>query len=168
VEAMLRRHPTAADHLPDTEEEFREAERLVEERRRLVQLARTMNDAAAREDDYYGTLVQVVRHEYPVAVERMRVEYEQHGQTYEEANWAKLSPAFREAHNKLRAIRGIPPIPPPAIDLYRPPAIRRADPKELEMLRREQQAAKAQFLGERRIMGGGREGFTMNGAEEKF
>jgi hypothetical protein len=44
--------------------------------------------------------------------------------TYEEANWAKLSPAFRAAHNRLRRSRGLPSIPEPKICLYRPsPAI---------------------------------------------
>lgn len=38
--------------------------------------------------------------------------------TYEEENWAKLSPRFREAHNRLRAARGQSAIPPPKVDLY--------------------------------------------------
>ena len=38
--------------------------------------------------------------------------------TYEEANWAKLSPKFREAHNKLRVARGMAPIPEPKKDLW--------------------------------------------------
>jgi hypothetical protein len=41
--------------------------------------------------------------------------------TYEEENWPKLSPAFREVHNKLRVMRGMSPIPAPKIDLYVPP-----------------------------------------------
>lgn len=47
--------------------------------------------------------------------------------TYEEANWAKLSPKFREAHNRLRCARGMVPIPAPKKDLYvapRGPAVK--------------------------------------------
>jgi hypothetical protein len=43
------------------------------------------------------------------------------GKTYEEANWDKLSPKFRAAHNRLRQARGLPPIPPPKVDNYKPP-----------------------------------------------
>jgi hypothetical protein len=102
----------------------------------------------------------------PTLVEVVRAEPE--GPSYEEANWAKLSPTFRDAHNRLRITRGLSPIPQPAIDLYRPPPIRRADPKELEALDREAGAAKAQFLGQQRHMAPGREGFTVNGVEVKF
>jgi len=35
--------------------------------------------------------------------------------------WAKLSPLFRAAHNRLRRARGLPPIPPPKVDRYKPP-----------------------------------------------
>jgi hypothetical protein len=90
------------------------------------------------------------------------------GQSYEEANWAKLSPTFRDTHNRLRQLRGMSPLPPPAVDLYRPPLVRRADPKELEALNSEQAAAKAQFLGARRMMAPGREGFTFNGEPDEF
>jgi len=38
--------------------------------------------------------------------------------TYEEANWARLSPTFRAAHNRLREERGLPPIPAPVVDHY--------------------------------------------------
>jgi hypothetical protein len=48
--------------------------------------------------------------------------------TYEESNWAKLSPRFRDAHNRLRAARGQPPIPPPAVDLYVEPPKRTVVP----------------------------------------
>jgi hypothetical protein len=41
--------------------------------------------------------------------------------SYEEENWARLSPAFRAAHNRLRMARGEPPIPEPRIDHYVPP-----------------------------------------------
>jgi len=114
-----------------------------------------------------SALVDVVSRDAPRIVQRTEVETALNGQSYEEANWAKLSPAFREAHNRLRQLRGLPPIPAPAIDLYRPRAIRRASPEELEALNREQVAAKTQFLG-RPLMGGGREGFTMNGEPEKY
>lgn len=80
--------------------------------------------------------------------------------TYEEANWAKLSPEFRAAHNKLRQARGLETIPPPKIDLYvRPlaPAIKPFDPTDKEFV-----AATREFLGAT-LMGGGNEGFTING-----
>jgi hypothetical protein len=35
--------------------------------------------------------------------------------------WARLSPAFRAAHNRLRRARGHSPIPDPKVDLYEPP-----------------------------------------------
>jgi hypothetical protein len=41
--------------------------------------------------------------------------------TYEEEHWARLSPRFRDVHNRLRTLRGLPPIPPPKIDLWLPP-----------------------------------------------
>jgi hypothetical protein len=41
--------------------------------------------------------------------------------SFEEENWARLSPAFRAAHNRLRMARGEPPIPEPKVDLYVPP-----------------------------------------------
>jgi hypothetical protein len=50
--------------------------------------------------------------------------------SFEEENWARLSPAFRAAHNRLRILRGLSPIPEPKVDLYRPPreaAIRPVD-----------------------------------------
>jgi hypothetical protein len=114
-------------------------------------------------------LVQIVKHERPPMISRAEAETALNGQTYEEANWAKLSPAYREAHNRLRQQRGMSTIPPPAIDLYRPPVIRKADPKELEALEREQQIAKSQFLGQQRFMGPPtHEGFTLNGEPVKF
>jgi hypothetical protein len=53
--------------------------------------------------------------------------------SYEENNWAKLSPRRREVHNQLRVLRGKPPIPPPEIDEYVPPGeskIRPIDPND--------------------------------------
>jgi hypothetical protein len=125
-------------------------------------------EQAGKEAYSGGTLVQVVQRDQPKYSERMQTEYERYGQTYEEANWAKLSPIFREQHNQLRVIRGLPPIPPPAIDLYKPPMVKRADPKELEALDREAKAAQAQFLGQRRMMAPGREGFTIDGEDVPF
>jgi hypothetical protein len=37
---------------------------------------------------------------------------------YTTANWARMSPAARAAHNKLRAVQGKTPIPEPTNDLY--------------------------------------------------
>jgi hypothetical protein len=75
--------------------------------------------------------------------ERQAIERERHGKTYEEMNWAKLSPAFREAHNWLRILQGEPPLPPPAIDLYVPPKaaekIKQLDPIDPEFLQRAQE-----------------------------
>lgn len=110
----------------------------------------------------------------PLLIERTQVEQALYGQSYEEANWAKLSPMFRDAHNRLRQTRGLDPIPPPAIDLYRPPLVKRVDPKEMEALEREANMAKTDFLtgGKKgvgaRLMAPGREGFTINGEDVKF
>src|SRR5258707_3609420 len=56
--------------------------------------------------------------------------------TYEEANWAKLSPAFRAAHNRRLKARGLSPLPEPEVDLYVPPraAIRPFDPNDREVV----------------------------------
>lgn len=43
--------------------------------------------------------------------------------TYEEANWDKLSPASRDAHNRLRQARGLRPLRPPKVDNYKPPPL---------------------------------------------
>ena len=67
------------------------------------------------------------------------------GKTYEEATWAKLSPTFRAAHNRLRQLRGMPTIPPPEVDLYVPPAptaVRPFDPADPEAI-----AADNEFYG---------------------
>jgi hypothetical protein len=40
---------------------------------------------------------------------------------YVRANWPKLPPVFRAAHNRMLVKRGIQPIPEPVIDLYEPP-----------------------------------------------
>lgn len=77
--------------------------------------------------------------------------------SYEEANWAKLSPVFRETHNRLRQTRGLSPIPPPKIDLYvapKAPLIKPFDPNDKEFV-----AATREFFGGT-LMGGGAEGFS--------
>ena len=116
-----------------------------------------IHDSGSAEPADVPVLVQVVRHES----ER------DHDYGYEETNWAKLSPTFRAAHNRLRQLRGMSPLPPPAIDLYRPPLVKRADPAELAALQREANTAKAQFLGGG-LMSRGPEGFTINGEPVKF
>lgn len=81
--------------------------------------------------------------------------------SYEEANWAKLSPNFRNAHNRLRQLKGLSPIPEPKIDLYVPnrgPAAKPFDFSDKEFV-----AAGKQFLGVT-IMGGGGEGFEIKPA----
>ena len=96
----------------------------------------------------------------PVLVERVRVEQEQHdGRSYEEANWAKLSPMFREAHNRLRVARGMSPIPPPKIDRWIPPKMRG---KPMDMSGKEFTGAMREFMGGG-LMGGGGEGFENRG-----
>jgi hypothetical protein len=105
--------------------------------------------------------------EVPMLVERIQ-KTEQQDQdngsrkTYEEANWAKLSPVFRATHNRLRQARGLPTIPPPAIDLYMPPKqpiLRPFDPSDKEV---QVAIANAKFFdGGGAIMGGGHEGFTI-------
>jgi hypothetical protein len=40
---------------------------------------------------------------------------------YVKANWAKWSPAFRAAHNRMLKKRKRQPIPEPVVDLYKPP-----------------------------------------------
>src|SRR5260370_42371228 len=85
--------------------------------------------------------------------------------TYEEINWPKLSPAFREAHNRLRGMKGLPPIPPPKIDLYKAPAepkIRPIDMKDPEVV-----GAIREGLGPV-MMGGGLEGFSINGQAARY
>ena len=90
-----------------------------------------------------GELVKVVKPYVP-------------GKSYEEVHWATLSPRYREAHNRLRKARGQAPIPPPQVDLYKPPPpqIRTFDPMDREAL-----SAARGFMGTP-IMGGGSEGFT--------
>jgi hypothetical protein len=61
---------------------------------------------------------------------------------FSEQYWARLSPAFRRAHNKLLIARGLPPIPDPKVDQYVPPRgmVRSIDPADPEAV-----AAAAEF-----------------------
>ena len=61
----------------------------------------------------------------PTMVHRVEVETAQTGQSYEEVNWARLSPMFRKSHNQLRVLKGLPPIPDPKVDLWVPPKLRK-------------------------------------------
>lgn len=93
-------------------------------------------------------------------VKRVQVERELRGKTYEEANWAKLSPSFRKAHNRLRKAKGLETIPPPKVDLYVPPKLRKL--AATEMNTPENKQAIREFLGT--SMGPrGAEGFTIGG-----
>jgi hypothetical protein len=79
---------------------------------------------------------------------------------YIAANWPKLSPKFREAHNRLRRMKGMSSIPEPRIDLYVPP--RGPSAKPFDFNSPEFLGAAREFMGPR-MMGGGPEGFTING-----
>jgi hypothetical protein len=76
------------------------------------------------------------------------------GQTYEEANWARLSPVFRTAHNRLRVLKGFAPIPAPKIDLYVPK--RGPTAKPFDFTNPEFVASAKQFMGP--VLMGGRPG----------
>ena len=67
----------------------------------------------------------IAHDDVPTMVHRVEVETAQTGQSYEEANWAKLSPMFRKSHNKLRIMKGLSPIPEPKVDLWIPPKLRK-------------------------------------------
>lgn len=103
----------------------------------------------------------------PLMVERVKkAEQSSNGSrlTYEEANWARLSPTFRRAHNRLRQARGLLTIPDPVIDLYVPPkapVVKPFDPADKEFV-----TSVREFLGPT-MMGGGLEGFTVNGKAVK-
>jgi hypothetical protein len=84
--------------------------------------------------------------------------------SYESENWPRLSPAFREAHNRLRHAKGQSPIPPPVKDLYVAPpprpmvqAVDASDPE----LQAEYRASTARFDA---VLRGGAEGFQINGS----
>lgn len=79
---------------------------------------------------------------------------------YVEDNWAKLSPAFRAAHNRLRQKHGMETLPPPKIDLYVPS--RGPAAKPFDFANKEFVASGREFLGP--IFGPhGGEGFSING-----
>ena len=113
-----------------------------------------ISDAALfREFGDIPSLVKVVRrHNPPRSSETEK--------SYEEANWAHLSPAFRAAHNRLRRMRGQSPIPQPAVDLYvpKPAVIRQFDANDPEV-----RAAARAFVGPTLMGVRGGEGFTING-----
>jgi hypothetical protein len=77
-------------------------------------------------------------------VKRVEVETAQTGQSYEEANWAKLSPMFRKSHNKLRIQRGMSPIPEPKVDLWVPPKLRKVE--KIDEMNPEAVAAMKEYL----------------------
>lgn len=70
---------------------------------------------------------------------------------YVKANWAKLSPKFRDAHNRLRQMKGMETIPPPKIDRYVPK--RGPVAKPYDFSDKEFQAAARQFMGPQIVMG---------------
>jgi len=79
---------------------------------------------------------------------------------YVEDNWAKLSPSFRAAHNRLRQKLGMATLPPPKIDLYVAPS--GPEPKPFDFADKEFVGAGREFLGP--VFGPrGNEGFTING-----
>jgi hypothetical protein len=84
--------------------------------------------------------------------------------TYEEVNWAKLSPAAREVHNRLRQVKGLSPLPPPAVDLYVAPVKPQIRPivKDQEYV-----GAIRDGLGPV-LMAPGEEGFKINGQRSKY
>lgn len=85
-----------------------------EVRKLLKQLARLPATPIAHDD-------------VPTMVDRVEQQTVESGQSYEEANWAKLSPNFRKVHNQLRIRRGMSPIPEPKVDLYVPPKLRKVE-----------------------------------------
>src|SRR5262245_35124204 len=72
-------------------------------------------------------IAEAAYEDVPTLVDRVQIETEMHGKSYEEANWPKLSPMFRKAHNSLRVAKGLSPIPEPKIDLWVPPAMRKGE-----------------------------------------
>jgi hypothetical protein len=90
------------------------------------------------------------------------------GRSYEEVNWARLSPARRDAHNRWRQARGLPAIPPPAVDLYvapqETPPVRVPSAEDIK----EARAAAQSFLRPPGMMLPGAEGFYINGVKQKL
>lgn len=84
--------------------------------------------------------------------------------SYETENWPRLSPKFREAHNRKRAAFGQPPIPPPVVDLYVTPPPRpivSVDVPDMELMG-EYRAATARFDA---MLREGAEGFMVKGGK---
>jgi hypothetical protein len=88
------------------------------------------------------------------------------GRTYEETLWARLSPARRDAHNRLLQARGLPAIPPPAVDLYVAP--KETPPVRKFVMDAEAQAAAREFLRPAGMMLPGGEAFYINGVKQKL
>jgi hypothetical protein len=82
--------------------------------------------------------------------------------SYESENWPRLSPKFREAHNRKRAAQGLAVLPPPVRDEYVPPpprplvTVTANDPE----LMADYRAATSRFDAALR---GGAEGFQVKG-----
>ena len=76
-------------------------------------------------------------------------------------NWAKLSPKFREAHNRLLCARGMVPIPEPKVSLWQP--IRGPAVKPFDFSNKEFVGVAREFMGP---MLPGHEGFSINGMSE--
>ena len=55
--------------------------------------------------------------------------------SYEVQNWARLSPRFRDAHNRRRIAHGMEPLPQPEKDLYKPPSLTDEDRKRFNIPR---------------------------------
>lgn len=97
----------------------------------------------------------------PKHVERVEAEEAINGKSYEEKNWARLSPEFRAAHNRLRQLRGMSPIPDPKVDLYVRP--RGPVAKPIDLNAPEIKAAARAFMQPISAMPRSEEGFTING-----
>jgi hypothetical protein len=72
--------------------------------------------------------------------------------SFDQFYWATLSPLFRAVHNRLRRARGLPAIPEPKVDLYKPPrgTVRPFDPADPDAA-----VAAADFLGPAEFAGSG-------------
>lgn len=104
----------------------------------------------------------IAHDDVPLMVERVEQQTAETGQSYEEANWAKLSPHFRKVHNRLRQMKGMSPIPEPKVDLYVPPQLRKVD--KINEQNPEAVAAMREFLRGPAMMGApGGQGFQDKG-----
>lgn len=102
----------------------------------------------------------VVHDDVPTMVARVEQQSAESGQSYEEANWPRLSPMFRRSHNQLRVMRGLPPIPEPKIDLYVAPPSRKIE--KVDETNADSVAAMRQFL-RGGLMAPGSQGFQDKG-----